>query len=135
VSLVTGVVTGTVAGLIAAPLSGVAVGIGTMAVLLVPRARIVLGLLAIAGVVAAGIFVTVHQATFHLPANGAWPRSFGTASDLAWAGVVFLGADSVVEAVFRRRTATVADVPTPDLPDTVTVPEAELAAVSGEPGP
>jgi arabinofuranan 3-O-arabinosyltransferase len=101
-SLVTGVVTGALAGAIATPDAGLAVGVATVLVLLVPRLRIVLGLLAIAGIVAAGVYTTVHQAALHVPPNGSWPLSFGKASTLAWAGVVFLGADGVVEVVLRR---------------------------------
>ncbi len=105
-SVVTGVATGTVAGLIASPLAGVAAGLATMTALLVPRLRIVLGLVAIAGVVCAGAFVAIHQAAYHPPADKAWPLSFNTASQLVWAGVVFLGAECVVEVVLRRqRTA------------------------------
>ena len=38
-----------------------------------------------------------------MAADGSWPLSFQKASDLAWAGVVFLGADAVVEVVLRRK--------------------------------
>jgi hypothetical protein len=81
------------------------VGAATVVVLLVPRLRIVLGLVAIAAVVAAGAFVALHQARYHVPADGSWPLSFNAASQLAWAGVVFLGADAAVEVVLRRRAA------------------------------
>jgi hypothetical protein len=101
-SLVTGVAVGLVAGVIASPLAGSAAGIATVVALLIPRLRIVLGLAAIAAVVAAGAFVAVYQAHHQVPADGAWPLSFNTASQLAWAGVVFLGADAVVDAVLRR---------------------------------
>ena len=52
---------------------------------------------------AAGIYVAVHQAQLKVPDNGAWPQSFGEASEWAWAGVVFLGADGVVDGVLRAR--------------------------------
>ncbi len=104
VALLTGVLTGAVAGAIAAPVAGGAVGIATAVVLLVPRLRVVLGLIAIASIVAAGAYTAVHQGQFHLPADGAWPVSFGSAGKWAWAGVVFLGADAVVEVVQRRRS-------------------------------
>ena len=83
-----------------------------MVVLLVPALRIVLGILAMAGVVAAGVYVAVHQRQAQVPAGGTWPLSFNTASKLAWAGVVFLGADGAVEmiqrgsSVLRRRAAS-----------------------------
>jgi hypothetical protein len=103
VAVIVGPVTGAVAAAIATPTAGLAVGVATIAVLLVPRLRILLGLAAIAGIVAAGWYTAAHQAAAHVPANGSWPLSFGTASTLAWAGVVFLGADGVVEAVLGRR--------------------------------
>jgi hypothetical protein len=103
VALVTGPVTGGVAAVVATPLVGVAVGAVTVVVLLVPRLRVLLGVAAIAGVVAAGWYTAAHQAATHAPANGSWPLAFGTASQLAWAGVVFLGADGMVEAVLTRR--------------------------------
>jgi len=55
-----------------------------------------------------------------VPDNGAWPTSFGVASTWAWAGVVFLGADGVVDVVLRARQRRVDarrvhdDDPTPD---------------------
>jgi arabinofuranan 3-O-arabinosyltransferase len=102
-SVTTGVLTGIVAGAISVPVAGVAVGVATIVVLLVPRLRIVLGLAAVAGIVASGVYVAVHQAQLHVVPNGTWPLSFNTASTLAWAGVVFLGADAVVEVIGRRR--------------------------------
>ncbi|MGH9079229.1 MAG: alpha-(1-_3)-arabinofuranosyltransferase domain-containing protein, partial [Acidimicrobiales bacterium] len=105
VALVTGVVTGAVAAAIAMPAAGLAVGVASAVVLLVPRLRIVLGLVAVGGIVAAGVYTVVHQATFDVLPGGSWPLSFGAAGRLAWAAVVFLGADAVVEAVLGRRTA------------------------------
>jgi hypothetical protein len=113
-SLVTGAAVGALAAVIASPLAGSAVGIATVVALLAPRVRIVLGLAAIAAVVAAGAFVAVHQARYHVPADGSWPISFNTASQLAWAGVVFLGADAVVDAVLRRGTAKDAGAVVPE---------------------
>ena len=103
VALVTGVITGAVAAVIAAPKVGLAVGAASVVVLLVPRLRILLGLVAVAGIAASGWYTAAHQAALHVPADGSWPLSFQTASNLAWAGVVFLGADAVVEVVLRRR--------------------------------
>jgi hypothetical protein len=102
VSLVSGLVAGLVAGAIASPLDGLGVAAATAVVLLVPRLRVVLGLIAIAGIVAAGTYVAVHQHAAQVPPGGDWTLSFGTASRLAWAGVVFLGADALVEIVLRR---------------------------------
>ncbi len=105
VALATGLVTGVVAAAVAMPVAGLAVGIATVAALLVPRLRILLGLLAVTGIAAAGVYTVVHQATFDVPPGGAWTLSYDAASRLAWAGVVFLGADAVVEAVLGRRRA------------------------------
>jgi arabinofuranan 3-O-arabinosyltransferase len=102
-AVLTGLITGAVAGVIAAPRVGAAVGVASAVVLLVPRLRILLGVAAVAGIVAAGWYTVAHQAALHLVADGSWPASFQTASNLAWAGVVFLGADAVVEVVLRRR--------------------------------
>ncbi len=103
VALSGGAVTGAIAALIAAPVAGAAVGAATALVLLVPRLRIVLGLAATACVVAAGVYTAVHQHQFQVPPDGAWPLSFATASRWAWAGVVFLGGDAVVDVLLRRR--------------------------------
>ncbi len=103
VSIVTAAVTGVVAAAVAAPVAGLAVGAATLAVLLVPRLRMVLGVAAVACVVTAAAYVAVHQTQVHVPDNGAWPQSFGTASQWAWAGVVFLGADGAVDVALRAR--------------------------------
>jgi len=104
-ALLAGVVVGVVAGLITSLGAGVAVGVAVAVVLLVPALRFMLGLLAVAGVVAAGVYVAVHQGQDHVPAGGSWPLSFTSASKLAWAGVVFLGADGAVEMIQRGSSA------------------------------
>ena len=117
VALLTGIITGVVAGAIAAPRVGLVVGVASAVVLLVPRLRVIIGLAAIAAIVGAGWYTAAHQAALHVPADGSWPLSFQRASDLAWAGVVLLGADAVVEVVLRRRRrgrgadGTVGDLP------------------------
>jgi hypothetical protein len=117
-----GVITGAVAGLITVPVTGVIVGGATVAVLLVPRLRLVLGVAAVGCVLAAGIYVLAHQGAAHVVADGSWPSNFGLASSLTWAGVVFLGADATVEAVRRWRgpsklpPAGPPDEPAPDEP-------------------
>ena len=65
-----------------------------------------LGVAAVAAVVVAGVWVAVHQSQAHLPPDGSWPMYFQTASRWAWAGVVFLGAEGVVDVVLRRRAAS-----------------------------
>ncbi len=101
----TALVTGLVAAAIASPWAGAAAGLAALAAMLVPRARVLLGLVAVACIVAAGVYVTVHQGQSPVPDNGAWPASFGKASQWAWAAVVFLGAEGVVDVVQRRRKA------------------------------
>ena len=103
VSVLTGLVAGAVAAAVATPRAGLAVAAGTVLVLLVPRLRFLLGIAAVGCVAAAGIYVAVHQGQSHAPDNGAWPQAFGTASQWAWAGVVFLGADGAVDVALRAR--------------------------------
>jgi hypothetical protein len=103
IALISGLVAGGVAAAVTAPAVGLAVGGATALVLLVPRLRILLGLMAVAGIAAAGLYVAVHQHRAQVLANGNWPLSFEKASRLAWAGVVFLGADGLVGAVLDRR--------------------------------
>ena len=100
-----GVATGAVAGIITLPATGAIVGAATIAALMVPRARMLLGMAAAACVLAAGIYVVARQGSAHIPAGGSWPSQFELANSLAWAGVVFLGADATVEVV-RRWHAT-----------------------------
>ena len=103
VAVVTAGVAGAVAAAVATPRAGLAVGAATLVVLLVPRLRFLLGIAAVGCVAAAAVYVAVHQNQAHVPDNGAWPQSFGTASQWAWAGVVFLGADGAVDVALRAR--------------------------------
>ncbi len=98
-----GLVVAGVGAAIATPTVGLAAGAGTILVLVVPRLRVLLGLAAVGGVAAAGIYTAAHQASVHAPTNGSWPLYFGTASTLAWAGVVFLGADGLAGVLLDRR--------------------------------
>ncbi len=104
VAVVTGVVAGVVAGVVTIPAIGLAVGVACAVALFVPRLRALLGLVAVAGIAAAGIYTVAHQALAHVPAGGSWTLSFDAASKLTWAGVVFLAADTVVELVLQRRS-------------------------------
>ena len=97
-----GIATGVVAGAIAAPLTGLVVGVATVIVMRIPKARLLLGLAATALVFAAGTYVTIHQGVDPAVPNGGWPVGFGAASGLAWAGVMFLGADATTEVVLGR---------------------------------
>jgi arabinofuranan 3-O-arabinosyltransferase len=103
VSVVTASLTGMVAGAIASPTAGIGVAAATLVVLLVPRLRFLLGVAAVACVVAAAVYVAVHQNQVQVPDNGAWPQSFGVASRWAWTGVVFLGAEGSVDVALRAR--------------------------------
>jgi len=120
VAVLASVLAGVIASAISSGIAGLGVGVATFVVLLVPRLRFVLALAAVACVAAAGIYVAVHQSQDLVPDNGAWPTSFGVASTWAWAGVVFLGADGVVDVVLRARQRRVDarrvhdDDPTPD---------------------
>ncbi len=107
VALVAGVVAGGVAASISSAAAGLGVAAALIAVLLIPRLRVVLGLAAIAGVVAAGAYTAVHQAQTHVPAGGDWPTAFATAATLTWVGVVFLGADAVADVILRRPARTI----------------------------
>jgi len=103
VAVVAAVVAAGVAAAITSPVAGLAVGGATLVVLLVPRLRFLLAIAAVGCVATAGIYVAVHQSQITMPDNGAWPQSFGAASNWAWAAVVFLGADGIVDAVLRAR--------------------------------
>jgi hypothetical protein len=103
VAVVTAGLSGAVAAAIASPRAGLGVGVATLVVLVVPRLRFLLALAAVACVAAGGIYVAVHQSQVAAPDNGAWPQSFQEASDWAWAGVVFLGADGAVDVALRAR--------------------------------
>ena len=102
VAVVTGVATGLVAGLAARPVVGLGVGLATVVSLLVPKLRYLLGWAAVGFVLATGTYVVLRQIDFRFAAPG-WPVRFDLASSLAWAGVVFLGADAVVEVVLRHQ--------------------------------
>ncbi len=119
VAVVAAVVAAGVAAAITSPVAGLAVGGATLVVLLVPRLRFLLAIAAVGCVATAGLYVAVHQSQITMPDNGAWPQSFGAASDWAWAGVVFLGADGIVDAVLRarRRRPDRRDGGTPDPDD------------------
>jgi hypothetical protein len=89
--------------LISTPLIGLLVGIATAMALRIPRVRGALGFIAAALIVLAGVYITVRQGIRHIPANGGWPAGFGPAGSIVWAGVLFLGADGVVEVTLLRQ--------------------------------
>ncbi len=111
-SIAVAVLTGVVGALIAAPLTGLVAGVATLVALVVPRIRGLLGIAAVALMIASGTYVVVHQAQIHAIPGGNWTSYFGPAGSVAWAAVVFLGADAVVEITRRlmtRHTATEPD--------------------------
>jgi arabinofuranan 3-O-arabinosyltransferase len=135
VAVVAAVVTGAVAAAIASPAAGLGVGVATGVVLVLPRLRVLLALGALVGMVAGGAYVVIHQHTERVPAGGQWPAAFATAATLVWVGVVFLGADAVVDVLQRRRLRRAAAAPETDprpppdaeLPATTAVPAARAA--------
>ena len=129
------VASGVVAGAIAQPAAGLAVGMATAVVLLVPRLRVVLGLLAIAGIAAAGAYTALLQHADHVLPGGNWTLSFGEASRLAWAGVVFLGADAVVDVILRGRRQLDGREPTEPTDPEPTDPEPPDPVRAGIDGP
>ncbi len=138
------VATGLVGALISRPLTGVAAGAATLVALLVPRARLGLGLAAVGLMVAAGTYTIVEQSHLHASLIGGWASNFSLSSNLAWAAVVFLGADAVVEIVRRLASARASAgrpagrapggdaVDPPDMPGTSG--ESAVPAAQGAPG-
>jgi len=102
-SLIGGALYGALAGFISQPLIGALVALGVVVVLRVPRTRLVLGVVATGLVLVTGVSIMIGQAVDPARANGGWPSGFGFADGLAWAGVLFLGADAVVELMSRVR--------------------------------
>ncbi len=102
-AVVGGVLYGALAAFISAPLIGALVGIGVVVVLRRPRLRLALGGAATLLVLATGLSIVIAQGVDPGKANGGWPSGFGFADGLAWAAVLFLGADALAELVSRLR--------------------------------
>jgi hypothetical protein len=118
-ALVIAVAVGLGAAVIAPPFTGLVITVATFVALRVPRLRLWLGLAAAALVVAAGGYIIVRQGLDSVLPNGGWPGFFGLPTDLAWAGVMFLMTDAVIE-VIQRRSGDKRPVPDPsdvDPPD------------------
>ena len=101
-ALTIGFLTGLAAALIASYVIGLVVAVATGVALRIPRTRLFLGVIAAGLVIFAGAYITVSQGIKPLHPNGGWPAGFGPAGSLVWAGVLFLGADAVVEIVMRH---------------------------------
>jgi len=102
-SLLGGGLYGALAGFISHPQIGALVAVAVVVVLRVPRARLLLGAVATGLVFATGVSIMIAQAVDPARPNGGWPSGFGFADGLAWAAVLFLGADAVVELMARLR--------------------------------
>ncbi len=100
-SIVAALVVGGVGVAITRPVTGLIVGVATLASLLVPRLRALLGVAAVGLMIAAGTYVVVEERKLNGVPNGSWAQHFGTASTLAWAAVIFLAAGAVVEITRR----------------------------------
>ncbi len=127
-AVVTGVVCGLVAAFISAPLIGGLVGIGVVVVLRVPRLRLLLGGVATLLILGTGMYIIIRQGVDATQPNGGWPSEFGGADGLAWAGVLFLGADAVLEIRDRLRGSV------PDGPPSAGAPESAVAHRMAEAG-
>ncbi len=97
------VATGALSGFLTAPLTGVAVALATATALALSEGRVILTVGSVCLVGGAGAYVVYHQATGHFLPGGFWPAQFDPASTMVWMGVVFLGADAVIEAGRRIR--------------------------------
>ena len=82
---------------------GALVAVAVVVVLRRPRWRLGLGAAATLLVLSVGVSIMIAQGVDPAKANGGWPSGFGFADGLAWAGVLFLGADAVVELMVRLR--------------------------------
>jgi hypothetical protein len=105
-AVVAGIVIGAIGAAVTSPFVGLIGGVATILIALVPRLRIVVGIAAAACVAEAGIYTALHQLQLNVPANGAWPQSFATAAQWAWAGVVLLAGDGAAEVARRAQRRT-----------------------------
>jgi arabinofuranan 3-O-arabinosyltransferase len=131
-TVASGAACGLAAAYISAPVTGGLVGAGVMVVLRVPRLRLLLGAVATLLVLATGAFVVIRQGVIPTRANGGWPSQFGGADGLAWAGVLFLGADAFVELVTRRRSPVSGSNSTA-APEPASVPEPAAGKLADTP--
>jgi arabinofuranan 3-O-arabinosyltransferase len=128
---------GIAAGVLTKPDLGLAVAGAVLLILLIRHLRFLLTLTAVGLMAATAVYTMKHQSIFHFPPGG-WPINFEPASELAWAAVVLLAADAIVEVArgvtVRRATAGPSEpVATPvetaevaAVPEAVVVPEAAL---------
>ena len=101
-ALLIGAVSGGVAALVTPPLAGLVVaGVVTLG-LLVPCARVVASVAAIACIVAGSINVVQGQNVHHYLSGSNWDGSFVHAGNLIWLGAALLLADAVIAALGLR---------------------------------
>jgi hypothetical protein len=118
------------AGLLTRPRIGLVVAVAVLFVLVIRHLRWLLTLSAIGLIAATAEYTVKHQSLFHFPAGG-WPINFEPASDLAWAAVVILAADAIVElARGGALRPVVTDAGSPVVPDpgSTVVPDNEIVS-------
>lgn len=105
-SLAVGFLTGLGAALISASQVGLIVGLATVVAMRIPKMRVLLGLVAAGFIVAVPVYVTIRQGIKLVPPNGGWPAQYVFAGSLVWVGLMFIGADAVIEIVMRHIAPT-----------------------------
>ncbi len=103
-ALLIGVVTAAVTSLVISGVAALAVGVVVVAGLLLPWARVVATVGALAFIVAGALNVIRGQQVHHYAPGSDWAGSFVHAGNLVWIGVALLLADGVITA-FGLRTA------------------------------
>jgi hypothetical protein len=102
-ALIIGLVTGGVAWLVVPGAAALVVGALVAAGLLLPWARVVATVGAVAFIVAGALNVIRGQQVHHYPTDPNWAGTFVHAGNLIWIGVVLLLADGIISA-FGLRT-------------------------------
>jgi arabinofuranan 3-O-arabinosyltransferase len=85
------------AGASSRPWIGIVVGVATLAVGVLPRARAVLSVGSVVALALAAAYVTIQQARYGYPTISSWPSQFGGVADVTWLALWLLAADVVVE--------------------------------------
>jgi hypothetical protein len=101
-ALVIGAACGGAALLVTPPLTGLVVAGAVVLGLLIPWARVLVSVAAIAAIVAGSINVVQGQNVHHFLPGSDWDASFVHAGNLIWLGAVLLLADGVVSALGLR---------------------------------
>jgi hypothetical protein len=97
------VAAGVVAGAVADPLLGVAVAAAVLAASMTRRGRALLTVGAVGAMALSAMYVIVQQYRHGYRADFSWPEHFRRINLLAWAAVLLLGADALVERLRARR--------------------------------